>query len=137
IIVLLLGFEIVRTWARGLPPVPVPSPNAALAPQPEGRDKGKRGAADKNGQRGPQTPPAMVAVIVDKDLFDPSRRAPTPDEVKVEAVVPVTKPPDGVTLVGVRIFGKDREAFLTDASAQPAMNRRLRPGDQVAGFTIK
>src|SRR5207253_2651643 len=38
-----------------------------------------------------------------------------------------------VTIVGVRIFGKDREAFVTEAGAQ----KRLRTGDQVAGYTVK
>src|SRR5207249_1806871 len=45
----------------------------------------------------------------------------------------VTGPPANVTLVGVRIFGKDREVFVTEAGAQ----KRLRTGDQVAGYTVK
>src|SRR5262249_27599119 len=64
-------------------------------------------------------------------------RAPAPDEVKAEAQVPVTKPPDGVTVVGVRIFGKDREVFVNDATQNPAVGRRLRSGDQIAGYTVK
>ena len=111
LMVALLGFEIARTWAHRLPaievpPSPMPPPDG---PGLEGHEKGKRGAGDKNAARTQQRPAVMVAAIADKDLFDPSRRAPTPDEVKVDVAPPVTKPPDGVTIVGVRIFGKDRE----------------------------
>jgi hypothetical protein len=134
--VALLGFQIVRTWARGLPPIEVPPPSATPPAAPEPHEKGKR-AADKAGAHGPQTAPVLVAAIADKDLFDPSRKAPPPDEVKTTDAPPVTKPPDGVTVVGVRIFGKDREVFVQDASQQPAVGRRLRPGDQVAGYTVK
>jgi hypothetical protein len=136
-IVALLSFEIVRTWGRGLPPVDVPPsagpPPAAAAPH----EKGGKRAADKAAARAQQTPPVLVAAIVDKDLFDPSRRPPTPDEVKVESQAPITKPPDNVTVVGVRILGKDREVFVTDATQTPAAGRRLRAGDQVAGYTVK
>src|SRR5262249_11927998 len=44
---------------------------------------------------------------------------------------------DGVTVVGVRIFGKDREVFVNDATTNPAVGRRLRAGDQIAGYTVK
>src|SRR5439155_13714397 len=95
VIVLLLGFEIMRTWARGLPPIEVPPAPAAPAPAAgEPHEKGKR-AAEKANARAQQTPPALVTAIVEKDLFDPSRHPPAPDEVKVEAAAPVTKPPDG------------------------------------------
>jgi len=137
VIVLLLGFQIMRTWARGLPPVEVPPAPAAPAPAAgEPHEKGKR-AAEKASARAQQTPATLVTAIVEKDLFDPSRHPPAPDEVKVEAAVAVTKPPDGVTVVGVRIFGKDREVFISDASQNPAVGRRLRAGDQVAGYTVK
>jgi len=137
VIVLLLGFEIMRTWARGLPPIEVPPAPAAPAPAAaEPHEKGKR-AAEKANARAQQTPATLVTAIVEKDLFDPSRHPPAPDEVKVEAAAPVTKPPDGVTVVGVRIFGKDREVFISDASQNPAVGRRLRAGDQVAGYTVK
>jgi len=138
LMVALLGFEIARTWAHRLPqievpPSPVPPP---AGPNPETHKKGKRGG-DESAARGPQTPAMMVAAIAEKDLFDPSRKPPTPDEIKVEVAPPVTKPPDGVTIVGVRIFGKDREVFMNDASQAPASGRRLRLGDQIAGFTVK
>ncbi len=140
LMVALLGFEIARTWAHRLPPVEVP-PSPAPAPPgpgPEAHEKGgKRGGGDKNAARTQQTPAIMVAAIAEKDLFDPSRRPPTPDEVKVDVAPPVTKPPDGVTIVGVRIFGKDREVFMNDATQSPASGRRLRLGDQIAGFTVK
>jgi hypothetical protein len=138
IMVALLGFEIARTWAQRLPPVEVPAsagPPAAAAPAEPHEKGGKRGS-DKNAARAPQTPATMVATITEKDLFDPSRRPPSPEEIKVE-VAPVTKPPDNVTVVGVRIFGKDREVFMNDGTQTPAAGRRLRLGDQIAGFTVK
>src|SRR5262249_36836956 len=121
------------------PPIERPPPQAAPTPAPtpgQPHEKGKQ-AAEKANARAQQTPPALVTAIVEKDLFDPSRHPPAPDEVKVEPVAPVTKPPDGVTVVGVRIFGKEREVFVSDASQNPAVGRRLRAGDQVAGYTVK
>jgi hypothetical protein len=134
LILVLLGYEIVRTWARALPPITASAP-AAVQP-PATHEKGKHGG-DKGGRGAQQAPAAMVAAISDKDLFDVSRRAPAPDEVKAEVQAPVTKPPDGVTVVGVRIFGKDREVFVNDATQNPAVGRRLRSGDQIAGYTVK
>ena len=135
LIVALLGYEIVRTWARALPPVTASAPAAVQPPAPH--EKGKRGGEKGGGRGAQQAPAAMVAAISDKDLFDVSRRAPAPDEIKTEAQPPVTKPPDGVTVVGVRIFGKDREVFVNDATQNPAVGRRLRAGDQIAGYTVK
>ena len=140
IIVALAGFEIVRTWARGLPrgapPESAASAAPAPAPDPAPREKGKRGRGDKAGALAQQTPALLVAAIADKDLFDPSRRPPSVEDATA-ASVPVTKPPDNVTVVGVRIFGKDREAFVTDGTQGQAVTRRVRPGDQIAGYTVK
>src|SRR5207249_1928546 len=100
IIVALVGFEIVRTWARGLPrgapPESAASTAPAPSPAPEPREKGKRGRGDKAAALAQQTPALLVAAIGEKDLFDPSRRPPTVEETTV-ATVPVTKPPDNVT----------------------------------------
>ena len=139
IIVALVGYEIVRTWARGLPKAPIAESAASPppAPVPEPREKGKRGRAEKAGALAQQTPAVLAAAITDKDLFDPSRRPPSPEDTTA-ASVPVTKPPDNVTVVGVRIFGKgDREAFVNDGTQGGAVTRRLRVGDQLAGYTLK
>jgi hypothetical protein len=137
LIVMLLAVEIVRTWARALPPVEVqPREPAAAAPHPK-RDKGKRGG-EKGAQHAEQRPETMIATVTEKDLFDPSRRPPS-EEPKPEPTKE-TGPPAGLTIVGVRIFGKDREVFVTDATQggnQGNWQRRLRTGDQVAGYTIK
>jgi hypothetical protein len=135
VLVLLLALQIVRTWARALPPIEPPrgGPVATGAGPSEG-GKSKRGA-DKSGARAHDSAPVLVAAIVEKDLFDPSRRPPTAEEVKTE-VPRETGPPQGVTVVGIRIFGRDREAFVTDQS-QGGQQRRLRVGDQVANFTVK
>jgi hypothetical protein len=112
------------------------TPRAPAAAAPEPRERGKRaekGAA--RGQQAPQTPATMVSAIAEKDLFDPTRRAPT-EETKPAEVVRETGPPPGVTVTGVRIVGKDREALLTEASAGN-QQKRLRVGDQVAGYTVK
>src|SRR5205809_2311881 len=142
IIVALMGFEIVHTWARGLPrgapaesaasAAPAPPP----APAPEPHEKGKRGRGDKAGALAQQTPAMLVTAIAEKDLFDPSRRPPSVEDTTT-AAVPVTKPPDNVTVVGVRIFGKDREAFVTDGTQGQAVTRRVRTGDQIAGYIVK
>ena len=139
IIVALLGFEIVRTWARGLPRG-APAESAASTvpappPAPEPHEKGKRGRGDKAGALAQQTPAMLVTAIADKDLFDPSRRPPSVEEAT--ATPPIVKPPDNVTMVGVRIFGKDREVFVSDGSQGTAITRRLRIGDQIAGYTVK
>jgi hypothetical protein len=130
LVVALLALEIVQTWARGLPAIEAP----VRSPVPERKEKGKRNAAARGAAQAQQAPPAMVASIGERDLFDPSRRAPT-EEAKVEAPKE-SGPPAGLTVVGVRIFGKDREVFITDAT-QGNAQRRLRVGDQVVGYTIK
>jgi hypothetical protein len=129
----LLTVEIVRTWARALPPVGVTPGAAGPVQAPEPHEKGKRGG-DKAAARAEQTPEALVAAVVEKDAFDPSRHPPAQEAQP--APERVTEPPTGVTLVGVRILGKDREAFLTDAN-QGNVQRRLRAGDEIAGYTVK
>jgi hypothetical protein len=137
LVVALLGMQIVRTWARSLPSVEVsPRAPAAEAPPAPPREKGRRGGGEKGAARALQQPPALVAAIAEKELFDPSRKPPT-EEAKVETPK-TTGPPAGVTVVGVRIVGKDREVFMTETggNAQQAQ-RRLHPGDEIAGYTIK
>ena len=132
VIVLLLAVEIARTWGRTLPAVEVaPGPRAPAA-APEKHEKGKHGA-EKAGAHAEEAPATLVAAIAEKDLFDISRQKATEEVKAVEQTPAVTGPPANVTIVGVRIFGKDREAFVTEAGAQ----KRLRTGDQVAGYTVK
>ena len=136
VIVALLALQIVRTWARALPPIDVtpraPAPEPA---PPPAHEKGRRGAERGGTARAQQPPEALVAAIGEKDLFDPSRHAAPVEEGKPEPVRE-TGPPPGVTVVGVRILGSDREVFVTDAS-QGNAQRRLRVGDEVAGYTVK
>lgn len=135
LIVLGLAVQIVRTWARALPPVEVAAGGGKGPDVPvrggEGGKKSKRNQAEKAAQ----TPAALVTAIVDKDLLDPSRTKQS-EEVKATPVVHVTEPPPGVTLAGIRIFGKDREAFIIDASMANTQ-RRLRSGDPIGNFTVK
>jgi hypothetical protein len=135
VVVLLLGVEIVRTWARGLPVIEVVP--RAPAEQPREQRSSKRGAGDKTGargQQGTQDAALLTATIGEKDLFDPSRRAPSED-AKTAAPVEAAPPPD-VTVVGMRILGKDREVFLIDKT-QNNVQRRLRVGDPVGSYTVK
>ena len=134
LIVLLLGVEIARTWGRALPPIEVAAGPRTPAAAPEKREKGgKRAAAEKAGAHVDEAPAALVTAIAEKDLFDMSRQKPMEEAKAVEQTPAVTGPPANVAIVGVRIFGKDREVFVTEAGAQ----KRLRTGDQVAGYTIK
>jgi hypothetical protein len=133
-IVLGLGVQIVRTWARTLPPVEARAPGRfteAPARTGEGGKRGKRGQAERT----TQTPAALVTAIVNKDLFDPSRTKPS-ETVQAAAPVQITEPPPGVSLVGVRTLGRDREAFILDAT-QANAQRRIRSGDTVGAFTVK
>jgi hypothetical protein len=131
VVVLGLTFQIVRTWARTLPPVAAPSARPGeVAHGGEAGKRGKRAAAEKAAQ----SPALLVAVIVDRDLFDPSRQKMT-EEQKVQTVQH-EPPPTGITLAGVRICGADREAFIIDAS-QSNTQRRIRVGDPVGNFSVK
>jgi hypothetical protein len=134
VIVLGLGVQIVRTWARTLPPIESRAAGK-MTDVPRGGGEGgkrsKRAQADKGAQ---QTPATMVASIVNKDLFDPSRTKQT--ETAAAPVVHETTPPPGISLVGVRAFGNDREGFILDAT-QSNTQRRIRPGDTVGNFTVK
>ena len=95
-----------------------------------GRRGGKRGAADKAEQ-----PTVLVTTIVNKDLFDASRQKPT-EEAKAPPPPKEIGPPPNLTLVGVRMVGRDFEAFVADV-AQGNQQRRLRVGDEVGGYTLK
>jgi hypothetical protein len=135
VIVLGLGVQIVRTWARSLPPIEARAAGK-MTDVPRGGGEGgkrsKRNQADKGAQ---QTPALMVASIVNKDLFDPSRTK----QAETAAAAPViheTAPPPGISLVGVRAFGNDREGFILDAT-QANTQRRIRPGDTIGNFTVK
>src|SRR4029453_9512064 len=139
LIVLLLGLQIARTWGRTLPPVEVATRQAEPSPKSEGKTDPKTTGGRRGGKRGTperpdQQPAVLVATIVNKDLFDPSRQKPT-EEVTAAPVKEVGPPPN-LTLVGVRMIGRDREVLVTDA-AQANQQRRLRVGDQVGGYTLK
>ena len=134
VFVLLVGWQIARIWGRTLPPVDVVARQAGGAqptPKSEGGGKGKRG--EKAATKAAETaPPVMVAAIVERDLFDPSRTKPSEDP-KVVPTAPVVAPPQNVTISGVSLVGKDREAFITDNG----QTRRVRVGDQVQGYIVK
>jgi len=79
IMVVLLGFEIARTWGRVLPAIDT-APRAGSPDQPHEKGGGKKGGGDKAAAaRAQQQPPVLVAAIGDKDLFDPTRRPPAVD----------------------------------------------------------
>jgi len=120
------------TWASSPSVANAPPRPAVPAGRAEKRERGRRGGAEA------LSPAALVASIGEMDLFDPSRRAAatgSAEPVTFEAV-PEVGPPPGVTFVGVRILGDDREVFVTDAS-QGSQQRRLRVGDEVGGYTVR
>ena len=139
VIVLLLGLQIARTWSRTLAPVETVARGADPGVKDQDKPDGKAGGGRRAGKRGanekvePQ-PTVLVATIVDKDLFDPSRQKPS-EEVKAPPPKEIGPPPN-LTLVGVRMIGKDREIFVTDGG-QGNQQKRLRLGDQVGGYTLK
>jgi hypothetical protein len=133
VIVLGLGVQIVRTWARTLPRIEARAPGKVSegpARTGEGGKRGKRAA-----EKSTQTPTALVTTIVNKDLFDPSRTKPS-ETAAVVSATHITEPPPGISLVGVRLFGRDREGFILDAT-QANAQRRIRSGDTVGAFTVK
>ncbi len=136
LIVLLLGLQIAWTWSRTLPPIDVEAksdsePTPLPGDGPKGERRSRRGA-----DKAPASPAVLVTTIHNKDLFDPSRQKAS-DEVKV-AAPKETGPPPSLTLSGVRILGKDREAFITDTTAPAGQQlRRMRSGDQVSGYSVK
>jgi hypothetical protein len=138
LIVLLLGLQIARTWGRALPPVEIAprqsEPSARTESKGDPKGGGRRGGKRGTPERTDQQPAVLVTTIVNKDLFDPSRQKPT-EEVRA-APVKELGPPPNLTLVGVRMIGRDREVLVTDA-AQANQQKRLRVGDQIGGYTLK
>jgi hypothetical protein len=135
IIVLGLGVQIAVTWARALPPVEARTPAKVSEAAPRTGEGGKRGGKRGQADKAPQTPAMLVTAIVNKDLFDPSRSRPSEESRPAVVAVEVTPPP-GISLVGVRLFGRDREGFILDAT-QGNQQRRIRLGDTVGNFTVK
>jgi hypothetical protein len=139
LIVLVLGLQIAWTWMRSVPMVDLtrsaPDDAAPAGEAAEGgtgdRPRSRRGGADRTP---PQSPAVLVTAITAKDLFDPSRQKAS-EEVKVAAPKEAPPPPN-LTLAGIRMVGRDREAFITDASAGN-QQKRMRIGDEVGGYTVK
>lgn len=135
VFIILLGFQIGRIWTRTLKPVEIVArPGTGAQPSPKSEGGGKRKSGEKGGapKAAESTPVAMITTIADRDLFDPSRAKPTVEATAV-APAPVVQPPQNVSISGVRVLGKDREAFVTDAGQA----RRVRVGDQVQGYIVK
>jgi hypothetical protein len=139
VIVILLGFQIALTWRRTLPPVEIAARGTDPGVKDQDKPDGKTGGGRRGGKRGAnekveQQPTVLVTTIVNKDLFDPSRQKPSED-----AKAPPPKdvgPPPNLTLVGVRMIGRDREILVTDVG-QGNQQKRLRVGDQLGGYTLK
>lgn len=123
-VVVLLGVQIARTWMRAVPPVRALAPEATDGAR---REPKKRPAAERTEQTD-----QVVALITSQDLFDASRQA----LGSGPAVVAELPPPTGIELVGIRLLGGDQEALIRDQSQQNAQ-RRVREGDEVAGYTVQ
>jgi len=124
-VVALLAVQIGRTWTRTTPPLRAPASGDA-PPRRDARPKAQSARANEAEED--------VALIASLDLFDQSRQA---LGVVSDAAVPVeAPPPTGIEVVGVRSIAGDQEAFLRDAS-QGNVQRRVRMGDEVAGYTVQ
>ena len=124
-IVALLAVEIGRTWMRAVPPLRMPAAGDGT-PRRDAKARPVAGRADKIEED--------VALITNMDLFDQSRQAPgTTTELAAPVEIP---PPTGIDVVGIRLIGDDPEAFIRDAS-QGNAQRRVRTGDEIAGFTVQ
>jgi hypothetical protein len=127
VIVVLLGFQTARTWQRLVPPLRMPVA-AGPGEVPARREAKAKPAVqrDGNGQE-------MVALITSMDLFDSTRQAVGTTAAAAPVELP---PPTGIEVVGIRLLGDDEEAFIRDATQQNAQ-RRVRTGDEVAGYTVQ
>jgi len=79
-------------------------------------------------------------VIVEKDLFRPSRQKPRPPKAApkpapVVVLPPPKSPPPRLTLSGTILLDSGNEALLSLQSA-PAGSGRYRVGDEIEGFVI-
>jgi hypothetical protein len=126
VIVVVLGFQSARTWQRLVPPLRMPVA-AGTGDGPARREAKAKPAVQRDGEG-----QEMVALITSMDLFDSTRQA---VGTTVEAPVELP-PPTGIEVVGIRLLGDDEEAFIRDASQQNAQ-RRVRTGDEVAGYTVQ
>jgi hypothetical protein len=137
LIVLLLGLQIARTWSRTLRPVEPVARGVDPGVKDQDKPDGKTGGGRRGGKRGAnekvEQPTMLVTTIVNKDLFDPSRQKPS-EETKAPPPKEVGPPPN-LTLVGVRMIGRDHEILVTDAG-QGNQQKRLRIGDQLGGYTL-
>ena len=125
-IVVLLGVQIGRTWMRALPALRAPAAGAGDPPaRRDTKAKPPPGHAEKANED--------VALITSMDLFDVSRQAVGAAGPAAPVEVP---PPTGIDVVGIRLIAGDQEAFIRDASQQNAQ-RRVRTGDEVAGYTVQ
>jgi hypothetical protein len=129
LIVLAVAAQIGRTWMRTRAPLPVV----------EGESERSAKRRPPRRPRPASDPEEMVVRITEQDLFDPSRKAEgtegdtAPAELAEDETPP---PPPGVTVVGVRLLGEDREAFVKDSS-NASGQRRVRLGDDVGGYTVE
>lgn len=119
--VVFLALQIAYTWQRRLPPVRLRAQR-----QLRGHPPALPGLV-------PDRPPeGAVKEIAEHNLFDPGR-----SEVQSAASAQAPAgPPPGVTLTGVRIVGGDREALMTEGPGSPEQ-RRLREGDEIAGYKVR
>jgi hypothetical protein len=121
----LLAVQIGRTWTRTAPALRAPASGDA-SPHRDAKPKAQPARANEAEED--------VASITSLDLFDQTRQAPG---VVTDVAVPVeASPPTGIDVVGIRSIGGDQEAFIRDGS-QGNTQRRVRMGDEVAGYTVQ
>lgn len=95
------------------------------------------GASAKSGGR-----ESSLGVIVEKDLFRPSRQkprppkpAPKPPPAPVVVLPPQKSPPPRLTLSGTILLDSGNEALMS-LQTSPAVSGRYRVGDEIEGFVV-
>ncbi len=111
-----VGWRVYTTWSQDAPEAAVPVRTRPAADLPSAA----------------RTPPAarLAIAILERDLFDESRRAPSPKPAEAAAATP---PPE-VELIGVLMVGDEFEALIREAGQ--AKPRHVVEGDDVGGYTV-
>jgi hypothetical protein len=113
-----VGWRVYTTWSQD---------EQELAPH-----RAVRPPADLPPTARTPAPARLQVTIVERDLFDESRRAPAVKSVEAEPAAPL--PPPDVELVGVLMVDGDYEALIREAGQ--AKPRYVVKGDDVSGYTV-
>ena len=112
-----VAWRVYTTWSMDEPPLE------------EDSRGGKRPTADLPSTARTPPPPRLAMTIVERDLFDESRRAASSTPVEATPV-----PPPNVELIGVLHVGDEPEALIQEEGQSKP--RHVFKGDDVGGYTV-